>query len=107
VFLLAARHPDEVAGVLAFSPGEYFEQKDMVRAAAARVHVPVFITCGSAAEEVERSRSIFGAVASKKKDFYMPQAGVHGSKTLRSDADPGGAKRNWAEVLAFLKKYFG
>jgi dienelactone hydrolase len=106
VFLLAARHPDEVAGVLSFSPGEYFKRKDTVREAAARVHVPVFITCGSAKEEVERARPIYEAVGSQDKDFYIPQVGVHGSKTLRRDGDAAGAAANWAAVLGFLKKYF-
>jgi dienelactone hydrolase len=107
VFLVAARHPDEVAGVLAFSPGEYFKPKDMVRQAAAKVHVPVYITCGTGAREAANARPIYEAVASKNKQFYLPKAGVHGSKTLRTDIDPAGAGRNWREVLAFLGKNFG
>jgi dienelactone hydrolase len=107
VFVLAAHHADEVAGVLAFSPGEYFEQKEMIRRAAAQVHVPVYITCGSAPQEVAHARPIYEAVASKDKVFFDPPAGVHGSKTLRTDSDPSGAARNWSEVLSFLKKNFG
>jgi dienelactone hydrolase len=107
VFVLAAQHPDEVGGVLAFSPGEYFEQKDMIRQAAEQVHVPVFITCGSSAQEAANARPIYEAVASKEKVFFIPPAGVHGSKTLRADSDPNGAARNRREVLSFLKKNFG
>lgn len=107
VFLVAAHHPDEVAGVLAFSPGEYFKQKDLVRQAAARVHVPVYITCGTGAREAANARPIYEAVSSKNKQFYLPKVGVHGSKTLRADVDPAGAARNWREVLAFLGKNFG
>jgi dienelactone hydrolase len=107
VFVLAAQHPDEVAGVLAFSPGEYFDQKDMIRQAAAQVRVPVFITCGASAQEAAHARPIYDAVASKDKVFFVPPAGVHGSKTLRADSDPKGGARNWQEVLSFLKKNFG
>lgn len=106
VFVLAERHPDQVSGVLSFSPGEYFERKDMIRQAAARVHVPVFITCGSGAKEAAHARPIFEAVASKDRVLYVPPIGVHGSKTLRTDSDPKGAARNWREVLAFLEKHF-
>ena len=104
VFLVAARHPDEVSAVLAFSPGEYFQQKNLVRQAAERVHVPVYITCGTGAREAANARPVFEAVASKDKVFFDPPVGVHGSKTLRTDSDPKGAARNWQEVLAFLKK---
>lgn len=105
VFLVAERHPDEVVGVLAFSPGEYFQKKDLIRQAAARVHAPVFITCGSGTREVANARPIYEAVASKDKVFYQPPVGVHGSKTLRTDSDPKGAAGNWQEVLSFLKKF--
>jgi dienelactone hydrolase len=104
VLVVAAHHADEVSGVLAFSPGEYFEQKDMIRQAAAQVHVPVYITCGSAPQEVAHARPIYEAVASKDKVFFDPPVGVHGSKTLRTDADPKGAARNWQEVLSFLRR---
>ncbi|MDE3136806.1 MAG: alpha/beta fold hydrolase [Acidobacteriota bacterium] len=107
VFALAAHHPDEVSGLLAFSPGEYFEHKDMIRQAAAQVHVPVFITCGGSAQEAANARPIYEAVASKEKVFFIPPIGVHGSKTLRTDSDPKGAAGNWREVLSFLKKNFG
>jgi pimeloyl-ACP methyl ester carboxylesterase len=107
VFVVAAQHPDEVSGVLSFSPGEYFERKDMIRKAAARVHAPVYITCGSGAKEAANARPIYEAVASKDRVFFLPPTGVHGSKTLRTDSDAAGAARNWQEVLAFLKKNFG
>jgi dienelactone hydrolase len=105
VFLVAERHPDEVAGVLAFSPGEYFQKKNLIRQAAARMHAPVYVTCGAAAQEAANARPIFEAVASKDKVFFQPPVGVHGSKTLRNDSDPKGAARNWQEVLSFLKQF--
>jgi len=41
IFPLAARDPKGIVALLAFSPGEYFNDKSMIRAAAAKVKVPV------------------------------------------------------------------
>lgn len=104
VFLVAAKHRGELAGVLAFSPGEYLGSPDRVRKAAAGVGVPVFITSAKDAEEVAEARRIFVAVGSGTKTQFVPlQGGVHGASTLREDRNPRGAAENWAAVLAFLR----
>jgi dienelactone hydrolase len=107
VFLLAAKHPGEIAGLLAFSPGEYFEDKHMIRDAAASVDIPVFIDSAKDSEEESTARSIFNPVAdTKDKVQFIPQiAGVHGSSTLREDRNPRGAAENWNAVLAFLRQF--
>ena len=102
-FPFAAAHARDVAAVLAFSPGEYFDDKTAVRAAARHVTVPVFIDSGSSPQEVASARAVYAAVASKHKVEYVPAHGIHGSSTLRSDRDPAGAAENWAAVSAFLK----
>ncbi len=102
-FPFAAAHPRDVAALLAFSPGEYLDDKSAVRAAARHVSVPVFIDSGSDPQEVANARAIFAAVASKHKVEYVPAHGIHGSSTLRSDRDPSGADENWRAVSAFLK----
>ena len=108
VFLLAAKHPGEIAGVLSFSPAEYFQNdKTLVHDAAAKVNIPVFITSAKDAEEEEAAKSILEAVADKKdRVLYVPQTGgVHGSSTLRDDRNAEGAADNWVAVLAFLKQF--
>ena len=106
VFRLAAQHPDDVAGLLAFSPGEYLGKKNAVSAAAQAVRVPVFIDQSIDADEIEQSRTILQATASADKTLFVPaRAGVHGSATLRADRNAAGAKENWAAVLAFLAKF--
>lgn len=107
VFVLAAKHPGEIAGLLSFSPAEYFENKNLVHAAAAKVNVPVFITSAKDKEEEESARSIFNASADEKgRVLFVPRiAGVHGSSTLREDRNPEGAAENWSAVLAFLKQF--
>ena len=107
VFLLAAKHPGEIAGLLSFSPGEYFGDKHMIRDAAAKVDIPVFIDSAKDSEEESVARSIFDAVAGiKDRVQFIPQiAGVHGSSTLREDRNPCGAAENWDAVLSFLKPF--
>lgn len=107
VFVLAAKHPHEIAGLLSFSPAEYFQNKTLVHDAAAKVKIPVFITSAKDAEEEEAARSIFDATAENKDSvLFVPNAaGVHGSSTLRSDRNREGAAENWTAVLAFLKQF--
>ena len=56
VFVLAAAHPGDISGVVAFSPGEYLAGKRTVRDAAAKVGVPVWIDQASSADEIASSR---------------------------------------------------
>src|SRR5262245_18256323 len=75
--ILASQHK-EVSGVLAFSPGEYFEGKPSVRVAGKSVTVPVFITSRGDKEKVIATL-IFESLASKDKIQFVPKGtGVHG-----------------------------
>ena len=107
VFVLAAKHPGEIAGLLSFSPGEYFDKQHMIRAAAAKVNIPFFVDSAKTDEEEEKARAIFDFVPdTKDKVQFLPQiAGVHGSSTLRDDRNPQGAAENWSAVLDFLKQF--
>ena len=106
VFVVAAAHEHEVAGVLAFSPGEYFQSSPtLVEDAATRVHVPVFITSENDADQVRQATLIFNAVGSRDKVHYKGVYAVHGSSTLRPDRNPKGAAANWAAVAKFLKQF--
>lgn len=104
VFLLAASAGDRVAGVIAFSPGEYFNDKAMVERAAAKVTVPVFVDSASNADEIAEAKAIVSATASTDRQQYIPKNGVHGSSTLNATKNPGGADENWQAVLSFLKR---
>lgn len=106
VFLVAASKSADgsVKGVLAFSPGEYFEDKKMVEQAAAKITVPVFVTSANTLEEEQEARAILSATRSTDRQQFVPKAGVHGSSTLIAAKNPGGADDNWQAVLAFLKR---
>ncbi len=100
VFVLAARHPAEVSAILAFSPGEYLHMS--VRAAAAQVRCPAFVTSASDPGEIAAARTLLAAISAPIKRQFVPTAGVHGSSTLRQDQNPRGAEANWQAVAAFL-----
>ncbi len=105
VFLLAAQNPGKVQGLLAFSPGEYLGTPDMVRLAAAKVKVPVFVTSAKEAGEIAAAKSIIDASPAAIKVRYVPPtAGVHGSSTLIPDRNGRGAEENWRAVEAFLNR---
>jgi len=81
VIVLAAKNHD-VVGVMAFSPGEYFDGRPSVSAAASKVTVPAFIT-SAGGKEVGVARMIFEALASSDKMQFVPEGfGVHGSSAL-------------------------
>jgi dienelactone hydrolase len=104
VFLVAAEHPD-VKAVLAFSPGEYFDNKSLVRDAASHVTAPIYVTSADTDEEIEAARGILAASPSSLKQQYIPRTGgVHGSSTLIEARDPKGASDNWKALLAFLAR---
>ncbi|MEO8835479.1 MAG: alpha/beta fold hydrolase [Caldimonas sp.] len=105
VFVLAAKHPHEVNGVIAFSPGEYLHGKHAVRDAAAQVSVPVWIDQASSEEEARNAAEILKAVKSADKlQFVARVNSTHGSSTLREDTNPAGAEAHWQAVLAFLSR---
>ncbi|MDQ6638792.1 MAG: alpha/beta fold hydrolase [Pseudomonadota bacterium] len=106
VFVLAAAHPGDVAGVVAFSPGEYLARQDAVRAAAAKVAVPVYIDQASSAKEIASSAAILKAVKSSDKQQLVGRApSTHGASTLRADKNAAGAEAHWKGVLAFLARF--
>jgi dienelactone hydrolase len=109
VFVLAAKHPTDIQGLLAFSPGEYLGKRGAVAEAARTLRVPMFVDQSSAKNEIDAARRILAqATGSADKTQFVPaRHGVHGSATLRADRNPAGAEENWAAVLAFLAKFKG
>lgn len=102
VFLVAAENPADVSAVMAFSPGEYLGEPDMVKRAAAKLRMPVYVTSASDPKEVAAAKAIFDAVGSKRKLQVAPVAGTHGSSTLIKEKDAAGYDANWRAAEAFL-----
>lgn len=100
---LAADNPDLVSAVLAFSPGEYFPDKSLVRTTAGKLKAPIFITHDGTAKEQAEAKAIFDVIPGVNKVFVSPTiSGVHGSSTLIASRNPKGAEANFASVLKFL-----
>lgn len=101
VLKYAGEHSNSINGVLSFSPGEYFGSGNLITTSARSIEVPVFIT--SAKNEEKNWRSIFDAIESNEKIFFLPKTkGNHGSRALWSKFDDHEAYRK--EVHEFLKK---
>ena len=100
--VLAAEHPG-LAGVLAFSPGEYFPDPHTLTKAAARVQAPLFVTSAQDGKEIDAARAALDASPATRKIQFVPKlGGVHGSATLLRARNPQGAEAAWSSVLAFL-----
>ena len=100
VLVLASEHPDEIAAVLSFSPGEYFKLDDKKIADYAKnITQPVFIT--SAKSEEKDWHPIADQITSAGSVFFVPQAsGQHGASTLNNNVS--GHEEYWAAVEQFL-----
>jgi len=101
--LRLASEREQVAGVVAFSPGEYFEERGVVAKWASKVRVPVFVA--SSPGEVEKASAIFERIQASGSSQFVPDKGVHGSSMLRKDKNPAGAEEAWRAVLSFLRQF--
>jgi dienelactone hydrolase len=103
IFPLAASDPDGIVALLAFSPGEYFADKNMIRRAAAKLKVPVFVASTNSKDETGEADPIMAALPKSPRNVrFIPAHGVHGSSMLIPKRNPEGAEANWREVMAFL-----
>lgn len=102
--LYMASIDDDIDGVLAFSPGEYYKKrgKKFIENHVKALRIPVFIT--SAKEEKKYWWNIYRAIPSKEKTYYLPSdKGVHGAKALwkKNPSHEG----YWEAVNRFLENF--
>jgi len=103
---LASENGPSVAGVLSFSPGEYFEKSgmgaDYITKAAKQVSCPIFIT--SKKKEASVWKDIYKVIPSKHKQYFIPETeGNHGSRALWSKFED--SPDYWKAVKSFLQQY--
>ena len=105
VLRLTAEHPERIAAVVAFSPGEYFKKEESpayVRSFAESVKQPLFVT--SSKTERDRVKPIFDASPSDKKILFTPASkGQHGSRALWGKWPDNDVY--WAALKGFLQEY--
>jgi len=96
---------NDIDAVLAFAPGEYFENMgkpaDYVAQSAKNIMVPVFITSMKA--EKPNWWNIYEVIPSIGKDYFIPKTdGQHGSRALWGKFPEHATY--WKAVEAFLKR---
>ena len=104
---LAGDHADQIDGVLAFAPGEYFERfghpGDWIASSAKKIRSPAFVT--SAKQEKANWWSIYEAIEVDTKAHFLPETkGNHGSRALWKQFDDSPAY--WEAVERFLEAHF-
>lgn len=101
MFYMGSEHHKNIAGILAFAPGEYFKINGKeIKTFASKVTAPVFVT--SAKNEYPKWKSIYDAVQSEKFSYLPENEGKHGSKALWKN-NPG-HEMYWDAVERFLAK---
>lgn len=99
VLVLAGRDRGFADAVMAFSPGEYFSDRQFVREALPGIGVPVFLT--AARSEAGQWRP-FAEILKDRASGFVPRGnGRHGATALLS-AD---GQEYWAALEAFLGKH--
>ena len=100
--LMEAVNNKYVRKVVAFSPGEYLNDQNMVKTAASELLKPVFIT-GGMAEYDAIVKPIARVIPSKNLETYKPKGiSDHGSKTLWINGSE--TETTYKKVIHFLKK---
>ncbi len=101
VLKFGGEYPHEVAGILAFSPGEYFKDKSFIQKTASSIQVPVFIT--SKTSEQKNWQKIYDNIPTEYRNYFVPKSGGHhGAKALWNKFDDSSAY--WDAMTHFLKK---
>ena len=100
IIKIASENADKIEKLAAFSPGEYFDDKNLVQNALTNLSVPLFITGGEGEEK--QLMQLLSGVENKNIVFFKPvKGGRHGAKTLSPENRASSAY--WAELNKFLK----
>lgn len=79
--LVVASSDLRIGAVVAFSPGEYFDDNNYVKNNASKISVPVFVT--SAKSECQATNQTCSTIKPDLLTLYCPQSeGIHGSRAL-------------------------
>ena len=100
VLKIAASNP-KVLAVIAFSPGEYFTDKQFVAKNISGLTKPVFVT--STREEAPKVTQLMRDVNARLQVQFIPKSkGVHGSRVLWNE----NPDRNefWVTLMSFLNR---
>lgn len=93
-----------IKAAIVFSPGEYMDDKSIVKSWASKVTVPIFFAC-TPDELADGRREIYNAIPSDSKVLASFAGGVHGTSTVIPEKSQAAAKYmdKLKEFLATLK----
>jgi|AntDeeMinimDraft_5_1070356.scaffolds.fasta_scaffold00673_5 alpha-beta hydrolase superfamily lysophospholipase len=100
--VLASENPTKIDAVAAFSPGEYLNDKNRVKSAAAKVQQAFYITAEPERGE-KRVDEVLSKASGKNIIRYQAKNGVHGASTLIKSRNPNGYAQNLKRFLGFLE----
>lgn len=100
--LIVARENPHVAAVIVFSPGEYFENQNLVQESISGLKKPIF--AASTANEYANMKALFKDVPVASLNLFKPSKGkgVHGSSALWK-SNPG-SEEYWLSLLLFFNQ---
>ena len=97
---IAAENPN-VASIIVFSPGEYFDDKKYISNHIQALTKPIFAT--SSREEADGVTELLKDINSRIKIQYIPASkGDHGSKVLWPDSQYN--QEYWIALMSFLER---
>ena len=97
---IAAENPN-VASIIVFSPGEYFDDKKYISNHIQTLTKPIFAT--SSREEADGVTELLKDINSRIKIQYIPASkGDHGSKVLWPDSQYN--QEYWIALMSFLER---
>ena len=99
-FKLGAEHPEEIDGMVSYSPGEYHETDTLMLSRwTPKINHPIFIGSGKSNEELTMTQAVFNQLSSPLNVHYQSTKGTHGSSILIDDEE------NWQPLLTFLSQF--
>lgn len=101
--LIMANHNSDVKAVIAFSPGEYFRPKLIVKDEITGMQKPLFIS--SSTIEYDYITQMLSGIQENYITIYKPEKGkkgVHGAKALWKESES--SDECWLSLLMFFKK---
>lgn len=102
---LANEYPNDIAGVLAFSPAQGEPMKGCEPDTyIPKLKVPALALRPSSEMERETAKKQFQMFEKYGHQTYIAQNGVHGSSMLASSRVKGDVEENWIKVFEFINK---
>lgn len=102
---LASENPDEISGVLAFSPASGGPMADCkADLYLDDLNVPLIVFRPTEELKIESAKTQFGLLQEKGFQIYEAEIGVHGSSMLVEERAGGNVDSNWEAVFSFIEE---